>query len=768
MDDFIAVLIARRRWILGAWLGLCLVAAGLASQLSSEIVPGGEASSASQSSQVADAMSRAKTPSLFVAVDRAPTSVPQAVRGGQLARLTAWLLRIPGVIAVTPRDGAVPAGSGVASGSASTSPAPSRSVAFLFLSTSGGNNGAIEVAKRLSALRSALASSGTTVYVGGFGAYNNELVQQSQADLESAERIGIPIVFLVLLLSFGSLWSAGLPLAIALSALLVGLGAVSLLGRVLSLSEYVTNASSMLGIALGVDYALFLVQRARQLLQRDIEPIAAITQTMRTTGVAVLWSGAVVLTAEASLLLVDSRAIRSSALAMVLVTLFAVLTATIIGPILLYLLRHRLVRPARGKRRLDVGWSGRLGADWWERLARRVVDQAPVWLAVSLIAMVALAVPARSLRQDVNVSSVASTLPAGSPVRKAYALADAQFGAGTIEPVVVALQRHGTIGESPQAAVSSLREVLAADPRVAGVSVSPQAAGPTSPELLAISTRQGAYSAQAHELVTSLRSGALHRRLSRYSYQVGGATATVIDVNTTVFNGLLPVFAVLLVLVVGVLGVALRSVALAVKAGVLVVLSLAASLGGLILLTQTAFGARLIGAGQPTSINPFVPITIVSLVMALSTDYEVILISRIAEYYRQSTDNKASIVSGVAETGRVITNAAIIMIAVFAGFSLAALPTLKQLGVGLALAVLLDASVVRLIMVPSTMSLLGRWNWWLPHRLQRYGVTAHRYDRSGGAHPAIVADFVYAGVAEPSETLHENCDGDKSRLTPKQ
>ena len=214
--------------------------------------------------------------------------------------------------------------------------------------------------------------------------------------------------------------------------------------------------------------------------------------------------------------------------------------------------------------------------------------------------------------------------------------------------------------------------------------------------------------------MSRLRAGPLHAALGQVPYWVGGETAESIDATQVMFDTLPQVGLALLVIVALMLLFALRSVFLPAKAVVLVVLSLGASLGSLLLLVTTRLGATLIGANGPQAIYPIVPGTIVAITVALSTDYEVILISRIAEHYRRTGDNRAAVVSGIEHTGSVITSAAAIMVAVFTGFALADLPALKQLGVGLAIAVFLDATLVRGMLVPAAMAVMGRGNWWWP------------------------------------------------------
>jgi RND superfamily putative drug exporter len=231
-----------------------------------------------------------------------------------------------------------------------------------------------------------------------------------------------------------------------------------------------------------------------------------------------------------------------------------------------------------------------------------------------------------------------------------------------------------------------------------------------------VTAKADAYSAAARGLVERIRDGSVHAALAGVTYRVGGETAASMDATKAMFDGL-PKVGLALLLVVGLLLLfALRSVFLPLKAVVLVILSLGASLGSLVLLATTKVGAHLIGASGPQDIHPIVPITIVAITVALSTDYEVILISRIAEHYKRTGNNRGAVVDGIAHTGSVITSAAAIMIAVFAGFALADLAPLKQLGVGLGLAVFIDATVVRGVLVPAAMAVMGRRNWWLPAR----------------------------------------------------
>jgi uncharacterized membrane protein YdfJ with MMPL/SSD domain len=687
MERLTTVLLAHRRLVLAVWAMLIVLGGVFAAGLPGRIVPGGEAPASSQSEVVARALADSPLPSLFVTIRVAPGTA--AGRQAQLtSSVAAAALRVKGVTRVSPMPDTRPA-----------QPDGTR-VTVLNVSVTGGTDGAVQAAHALSqALARVVPEAAAQVNVGGFGAYRDELTVDSQHDLEQAERVGIPIVLVVLLMTFGSMWAAALPLAIALTALLIGLGGVGVASCFLPMSDFVTNSASMIGLALGVDYAMFLVQRVRELTHSGHSVDDALREAMRTTGTAVLWSGITVLLAESTLLLVDSRSVRSAAFGMVVVTLSAVGTALLAGPVLISLLGRRVAPARRHAAPTRV-------ARGWQRWARHVTRHAPVWLIAGVVVMAGLALPSTRLHSAVSISST-SSLPASSSVRQAYELAAERYGPAAMSPVVVLLP------PGQQGDMARTVRVIASDGQVAAVTAGTL---PDGSEDLIVTARAGPYSPAARDLVLRLRTGALRAALGAVPYWVGGETADSVDATQAMFNGLPKVGLALLAIIALLLLFALRSVFLPVKAVVLVMLSLGASLGSLLLLTTTRLGAALIGASGPQDIHPIVPITIVAITVALSTDYEVILLSRIAEYYRRTGDNRAAVVSGIEHTGSVITSAAAIMVAVFAGFALADLLPLKQLGVGLGLAVLLDATVVRGVLVPAAMAVMGRGNWWWPER----------------------------------------------------
>jgi uncharacterized membrane protein YdfJ with MMPL/SSD domain len=693
MERLTTALLAHRRLVLTGWVLLIVLGGVFAAGLPSRIVPGGEAPESSQSEVVARALAHSPLPSLFVAIRVAPGTTP-AQQAQVTSEVAAAALRVKGVTSVSPGPDTQPVQPDGAE------------VTVLNVSTNGGTDGAVKTAHALSqSLARAVPNGAAQVHVGGFGAYRDEITIDSQRDLERAERVGIPVVLVVLLFTFGSMWAAAIPLAIALTALVIGLGGVGVASYFLPMSDYVTNAASMIGLALGVDYAMFLVQRVRELRHSGRSVDDALHQAMRTTGRAVLWSGITVLLAESTLLLVDSRAIRSAAFGMVVVTLFAVGTALIVGPVLISVLGSR-VAPARRHAAQSRAARG------WQRWARHVTRHGPAWLIASVVVLVGLALPSIKLHSSVSISST-SSLPASSSVRQAYELAAERYSPAALSPVVVLLP------PDHQGDVTTAVRVIASDSQVAAVTPGTL---PDGSEYLIVTAKADPYSPAARALVSRLRTGPLHAALGGVPYWVGGETADSVDATQAIFDGLPKVGLALLVIIGLLLLFALRSVILPVKAVVLVVLSLGASLGTLLLLVTTRLGATLIGANGPQDIHPIVPITMVAITVALSTDYEVILISRIAEHYRSTGDNRGAVVSGIEHTGSVITSAAAIMVAVFAGFAQADLLPVKQLGIGLALAVFLDATVVRGVLVPAAMAVMGRGNWWWP----RYSRQQHR------------------------------------------
>lgn len=700
MDRLVAFLFRQSKLILIVWALLSVGGAALASQLESQAVPGGEASSSSQAEAVARELSANDVPSLYLVVSGRAAQQP-----GDLKLVQRRVAAITGVREVAPLP--------LPPAAADAGP-----VTVLGVTADGGNDGAIAVARRLLDSKG-LATQGSSVLLGGYAAHREELVQLSQTDLLRAEKVGVPIVLLVLLLTFGSPWATVVPLVIGATALLGGLGAAGALAFGVPFSEYVTNAASMVGLALAIDYAMFLVQRVREAMLTGMDVDSAVRSAMRTTGVAIAWSGLTVLLAEATMLLIDSRSIRTAGLGMMMVTATAVVAALIVGPIVLRLLGPRILRKTdrhwwRRSTGQTVAGSHRLGrtdrsprpdvSAFWHRWGEWVTRRPKLALAGAGLILAGLCAPAVNLYHHVDLPAI-SAMPATSQVRQASELGAKAFGPGVLSPVEIVV--HG-----PEIQATRIAQILRGNPDVADAQVLPL--NVTQAYRVSVATTHGPADSRTESFVQTLRSGPLRTSLAGIRYEVGGESALRLDATQALFAGLPLMVVVLLALVGLVFAVAMRSIVLAIKGMALVVLSLGATAGVLLLLSTTGPGAHLIGWSHPQQLHPIVPVTIVAIVVALSTDYEVILVSRIGERYRATRDNTASIIDGVAHTGRVISSAAAIMIAVFFGFTLSDVTPLRQLGVGLAFAVFIDATIIRGVLVPASMQLLGRWNWWWP------------------------------------------------------
>ncbi|GAA2792842.1 MMPL family transporter [Crossiella cryophila] len=729
MDRLTDALFRNSRLIVVAWILLAITGGAFAIGLEGRAVPGGEASSTSQAESVARELSRNGVPALFVVVTGKAATAEGA---GELKTVRDKIAATEGVREVMPLA-LPPAKPG-------TGP-----LTVFGVSSTGGIDGSIGVANKLLDIEG-LAPGDSEVFLGGYGAHREELVQLSRSDLLRAEQVGLPIVLVVLLLTFGTLWATLVPLAIGASALLGGLGAAGALAFGIPFSEYVTNSATMVGLALAIDYAMFLVQRVRELLLGGLEVDDAVRTAMRTTGVAVAWSGLTVIVAEAGMFMVDSRAIQTAALGMMLVTAMAIVAALIGAPIVLRALGHRILRK-KERARLAAGEISTAHMDgemsgFWGRWGVRVTKRPFMWLVAGTAVLAALCLPVLDLVQKVDLPT-ASQMPEGSQVRQSTELGAKAFGPGVFAPVEIVV--HGSSGEV-RGNAERIARTLTGNPDV--LAARPIPLENTEAYRVSVATTHSPSDDRTHELVRDLRSGSLHDSLSGIRYEVGGETAMRIDATDALFASLPLMLLVLLGLVLLLLIVAMRSIVLPIKAVLLVVISLGASIGGLLLLSTTEIGARIIGWSDPADLHPIVPITIVSVVIALSTDYEVILISRIAERYRETGDNTGSIIDGVARTGRVISSAAAIMIAIFFGFALSDVTPLKQLGVGLAFAVLIDATVIRGVLVPASMQLMGRWNWWFPGKQERNPDSAQPLgdDRLGEPDRARQTDGSPAGA----------------------
>jgi RND superfamily putative drug exporter len=549
----------------------------------------------------------------------------------------------------------------------------------------------------------------------------------SKDDLATAESVGFPIVALILLAVFGSLAAAALPLALGAVSVLVTGALIYFLSRSMEMSIFTTNMASMIGIGVAVDYSLFVLARYREEVAAGRAPDEARGVALATSGVAVLFSGLTVIASLAGLFLVDTTALRSMALGSILVVAVSVLTASTLLPALISLLGHRAHEPGRLFGRFAIARRARRSrrtparaarAPFWERWTARIMRRPVLSIAVAGSALLALGIPALSLQTG---NGALNQFPAGHEVRTGFEAAAAQASPGATTPVVVvARTRDGAPGDPANAAaVRELRAAIARDREV--VSVAAPVPSTSGDAVLLAATARGAGEAPAtNALVERLRDGLPAAAAGeRLTVDVGGTTAGLVDFNDTVSGSMWKIVLFVLALSYGVLLVLLRSAVLPLKAVVMNLLSVGAAYGVIVAVFQWGWVDGLFGFQSLGYVDTITPPLVLAVVFGLSMDYEVFLLSRIRERYAASGDTRAAVASGLATSARTITSAALIMVAVFATFVATGVPSIQQIGLGTAVAIAVDATIVRLVLVPATMAVLGRWNWWLPRPLER-------------------------------------------------
>jgi putative drug exporter of the RND superfamily len=550
----------------------------------------------------------------------------------------------------------------------------------------------------------------------------------ADADLRKGETFGVAAALVLLLLVFGTAVAALIPLVLGLVATVVGLAVVTLVGEVVELSVFVHNIVAAMGLALGIDYSLFVVSRYREERARGPEPAEAIAISGRTASHAVLVSGMAVAIALSSMILVSDRVLKSLAIGAGIVTAVAVLAALTLVPALLGLLGDGVNRFAVPRLGARVA-SGR-ASPLWSRLARRVTARPGIALVATTALLVALALPARDLELG---SSGAAALPNSLEAKRGFRLLEHAFGSATSDRTRTVVSGDISSVEAENA-IGRLLNRLDRDPLFFGPAEVDEAQ-----DLAVVSFYVAGDPAgdQAIAAVRRLRTEyiAESRFPSSTDVLVGGPTAEVVDYVDSITGSWLRVIAFVLALSFALLAVAFRSLVVPLKAMVLNVLSASAAYGVLVLVFQHGVGANLLGLQETEKIEAWVPMLLVALLFGLSMDYHVFLLSRIREEYRASGDTGAAVSFGLVSTGRIITGAALIIVVAFAGLAVGDLVMFQQLGLGVAVALLLDATVVRVLLVPAAMRMLGRWNWYpsrLAHATAEAGQPLARVSRPSG------------------------------------
>jgi uncharacterized membrane protein YdfJ with MMPL/SSD domain len=527
-------------------------------------------------------------------------------------------------------------------------------------------------------------------------------------DLKNGELgFGLPVALIVLLLVFGSVVAGLIPLLLAIVGITVALALVALVGQAFPLSVFATNMLTGMGLALGVDYSLFVLSRYREERLRERERLDAIAAAGATASRAVLFSGIAFTLAMIGLLLVPSTIMRSLAVGAIAPGLVSVAAALTLLPALLSLLGDR-VNAGR------IPFFGRTTrgeeSPFWSGIVREVLRRPLASLVLATAVLLALAVPVLALRSG---EAGVSTLPDRLAAKQGYLALNAEFPGETTDPVEVVI--HGDAAPpAVQAGIDRLRERLTDEEQFGSVSAETNSAGDLT--ALTIPIQGDPLGEDAVDSVRELRSEHIPRAFPDPGLEVlvGGDTAESIDESDTMSDWLPIVLAFVLGLSVVLLTIAFRSLIVAAKAVAVNLLSVGAAYGLLVLVFQEGVGNELFGFPQVDTVEAWVPLFLFAVLFGLSMDYHVFLLSRIRERFRQTGDNSDAIAHGVGSTGRIITGAALIIIAVFSGFARGDLVMFQQMGFGVAVALLLDATVVRLVLVPAAMELLGQRNWYLP------------------------------------------------------
>jgi uncharacterized membrane protein YdfJ with MMPL/SSD domain len=695
----------RRRLVVTAWVLVVIAALPLAARQTEHLTGGGFDVPGSESKAVGEAMQgvfASEANGIAVSLQAAPGASPSE-RSAAVQRVRREVDAVEG-IALPP-----------AVARRAEAQLRRSDSALLPLSSQVSQDDLVDPAVELrEGLDPGAAVGGVTPYLAGQATVWAGMQELSKEDLAKAEAGGFPVVALILLVVFGSLSAAALPLTLGFVSVIVTGALIYFLSLQMSTSVFVTNMASMIGIGVAVDYSLFILARYREERRAGRGCEEARAEALATSGLAVAFSGIAVIVSLAGLWMVDNQALRSMALGAMTVVAVSILTATTLLPALIAMLGDRVMPGGIVAKVLGLIPRRERSADrdaFWVRWSRRVM--ARPWLAVTGSAgvLLFLATPILSLETGTNAIQ---QFPKESDVRVGSELVAEQLGGGA-DPVQIVASFPGAVD---RAAVADFAAELRAESGINSVSAPLYA--DRSALIEAISTAPSDSEA-ASALVTRLRDSVVPASglAAVATVDVGGEAARTDDARAQISGSLWKIIGFVLALSFLVLMVMLRSLLLPLKAVLMNLLSIGAAFGVLVAIFQWGWLDSVLGfesLGALDTIN--VPL-IFAIVFGLSMDYEVFLMSRIRERYLEHGDNERAVAEGLASSARTISSAALIMSCVFAVFVLTGVPSIKELGLGAAVAIALDATLVRLILVPAAMKLMGSWNWWMPSWLDR-------------------------------------------------
>ncbi len=701
----------RFRWLVfAAWLLTLVPAVWLASSQSGHLTGGGFEVAESQSLNVQYELEdhfpdEGASPLALVAAPR-----PDATYADMTAAV-ALLHQIAGEVpsvTVTP-DQRQPA------------PQPDRPY-VLSLRLDFDNTGAVDVARQLREKTGVdgdqpgqTADGKVRLYVIGQGALGAAASEATKHDIAEAERWNLPIVLIVLLAVFGSLAAAAIPLALGVCTVVVTMGLVYLLSTFTTMSVFATTTVSMFGIALAIDYSLFILMRFREELRAGRDPAQAIDAAMATSGLAVVLSGLTVIASVSAIYLINTPVLSSMATGAILAIAVAVLTSITLIPAVLATFGRSAARRSsllRWSRRAETTESR-----FWTRWVRSVMKRPWLSALAATVFLLTMAAPAFSM---ILGNSMLRQFPAAHEIRGGVGAAAEALGPGALGPVRVLVTFPDGDASSPAntAVVDAVSRQMGSALNV--VSVTPPVFSDDNRSVLL----SGVLAVDPEDLSARSTIDWMREQLPAVpgagaaTISVGGPTALIKDFDDRVAQTQPLVFVAVALIAFVMLLIAIRSVFLAFKGVLMTVLSVAAAYGSLVMIFQWGWLERL-GFEPITSIDSTIPPLVLALTFGLSMDYEIFLLTRIRERFLQTGDTRDAVAYGVSTSARTITSAALIMIAVFVGFAFAGMPLVAELGVACAVAIAVDATVVRLVLVPALMAMFDQWNWWLPRWLDR-------------------------------------------------
>ena len=732
---------AEKPWtVIGAWVALAALVIGMSAGFGRELedsfaVPGLDSQEAIDLLSEAQSDRAGLTAQIVVTpLDPTTTFFESASAQAELAKIQAGAAALEHVLFTT--DPAAALAADPASAAQSGSVSPDGRVALIRVQYPVIEDLSASDLEALKEFRLAVsAGSSLQIEMGGdlFSSF-----QEPETGI--GEMIGLVAAVIILLAAFGSVIAMGLPIGMALFGLALGISSMSLINYLVDIPSWAPQMASMIGLGVGIDYALFLVTRHREFLGRGMTVAESVGRSAATAGQAVIFAGGTVVIAILGLAVSGVPFMTAAGIATSVVVLIMVAASITLLPAFLGLAGHRvngrISKRVRMAAKADAAAAAHHVTPGWERWGSHVANNAwPYAIGVTVL-LLALTAPVLSLQLGFPDEG---TLPDTRTERRAYDLVAEGFGPGVNGPLVIAID---TSQDASQ--VQDLSTQIRADPGIAAVLPAEINAEAGVATIVAFPNTAPQDDATL-DTVKRIRSEIIPPLFdsSPARAHVGGATAGFADIGDRV-NDRLPLFiAAVIVLSFLLLMFVFRSILVPLKAALLNLLSIGAAYGVLVMVFQWGWGAGLIGLESTVPIVSFIPMFMFAILFGLSMDYEVFLLSRVREEYLVTGDNDSSVIHGIASTARVITSAALIMISVFLGFVLGDDPTIKMMGLGLATAIFVDATIVRVVLVPATMKLMGDANWWIPGWLDRVLPTIDIEGEGGLPEPEMETSATY-------------------------